>query len=233
MEFGFVTARNSPRARARLERRAELGQIKRTKTRAMLLNSAFDALGHGDGKDTQIDDVLAKAGMARGTFYNYFRSRDDLFAAISYELSHSFDVALAENHDPPTRSLMAIRTYLGKTHQDKKWGWAMVNISLNGPFVFGAATYEYARETIQLGIESGDFVLPSARHGLDLLMGTMLSAMMTLLRDEAGEAYIDEIGALILLGFGVTRKRVDRLLSTPHPVLPPTGEPFSAKTLDT
>ncbi len=202
-----------------LSQRAENGRMKRARTRQALLYATFEVLGDEASRNAQIDEVLVKASMSRGTFYNYFKSREDLFNAISFELSHHFDVGLELTSDPPARACFALRTYLRQAWQDKQWGWAIVNISLNGPMIFGAATYRYASETIQAGIDSGDFTIPSVRHGLDLLTGSGLVAMISLLRNEVSVDYIEEITLLILRGFGITQERAEALVRLPLPIL--------------
>ncbi|MGH8247774.1 MAG: TetR family transcriptional regulator, partial [Gammaproteobacteria bacterium] len=53
-------------------RRAEIGAERRLRTRTAMLDAALDLLGHSHGRTTRIEDVCAKARIARGTFYNYF-----------------------------------------------------------------------------------------------------------------------------------------------------------------
>jgi AcrR family transcriptional regulator len=221
-----MTAVSSPTQKM-AARRAENGRIKRAKTRESLLYAAFEVLGHETSRNAQIEDVLAKAGMSRGTFYNYFQSREDLLNTISFELSHHFDIGLEHTADPPTRTSFAIRTYLRQAWQDRQWGWAIINISLNGQVLFGAATYRYAMETMQAGVDSGDFTIPSVRHGLDLLTGASLMAMNSLLRDEVGVEYIEEIALLILLGLGISRVRAEALVRLPLPALERNKELFT------
>jgi AcrR family transcriptional regulator len=213
-------------------RRAENGRIKRARTREALLRAAFEVLGHESGRNAQIDDVLAKAGMSRGTFYNYFVSREDLLHTVSFELSHHFDVGLEHTADPPTRTSFALRTYLRQAWQDRQWGWAIVNISLGGPVILGAATYRYATGTVQAGIDSGDFPIPNVRHGLDLLAGSSLMAMISLLRDEVSVEYIEEITLVILMGLGVARKKAEAVVRVPLPVLSSNKALFTMQPME-
>src|SRR2546426_11921310 len=91
-----TTERSVPptKSNVNLARRAELGEQKRMRTRAALLRAAISVLGKESGRFATVDNVITESGMARGTFYNYFDSRDQLFAAVAYELSHDFNSAL-------------------------------------------------------------------------------------------------------------------------------------------
>lgn len=52
------------------------------KTRERIVDSArrlFNRYGFGD---VSIDDIMAEAGLTRGGFYNHFRTKDELYAAV-------------------------------------------------------------------------------------------------------------------------------------------------------
>src|SRR3954471_6721817 len=119
------------RAAVNLARRAELGEQKRMRTRAALLRAALSVLGKESGRFATVDNVITESGMARGTFYNYFDSRDQLFAAVAYELSHDFNSALEASlvagADPAKRASTWVRQYLRRVRADRQWGWAFVN----------------------------------------------------------------------------------------------------------
>ncbi|MFV0260624.1 MAG: TetR/AcrR family transcriptional regulator [Acidimicrobiales bacterium] len=67
-------------------------------TRVQLLGTAravFEKVGY---LDARVADITAGAGVAHGTFYNYFQSRFDIFAALTVNLVDDY---LATIHAPP------------------------------------------------------------------------------------------------------------------------------------
>ena len=56
---------------------------KRDRTRIALIEAAIDVLADKGLEGTSIDDLMQVAGMARGTFYNYFQTREELALAVS------------------------------------------------------------------------------------------------------------------------------------------------------
>lgn len=57
------------------------GHKKKARTRRALLDAALDVLAeHGEG--FSIADIATRAGVAHGTFYNYFADRDALIDAV-------------------------------------------------------------------------------------------------------------------------------------------------------
>lgn len=146
---------------------------------------------------------------------------DELFDALGYEMSHDLNVAvravLSTMRPGAERTCAAIRYYLYRTRKDPAWAWATVHSA--GP-LFGADTFRQASISIREGIENGDFNLPNATVGLDLLLGTVMAAMITLLGSEAPPDHPEVIARQILVGLGVKKATIDRCINAPLP------EPF-------
>jgi AcrR family transcriptional regulator len=202
------------------ERRAQIGQEKRARTRAAILDATFQAIGHEHGRLARIEQVCELAEIARPTFYTYFSSMEELFAALSYELSHDFNSAVlaycAQLQDRAEEAAAAIRYYLRKAAGDHAWGWSMVNVSLGGP-IFGAETCAAATATVASGIKSGVFKVRDAKIGRDMVLGTTLAAMTTLLRGERARNYPESMAQHILVGLGVPAVRAERIVQKPLP----------------
>jgi AcrR family transcriptional regulator len=210
-------------SKVNLERRAEIGRARRAKTRVTLLKAAFELLGKEGGRSARIEEICQTANVARGTFYNYFTSVDEMFKALTFDISHDFnDATRAVIRRVPAgaiRSAFALRYYLHKAYADREWGWAMVNLSAGGP-IFGEETYSYATQSIQEGMITGQFNIPSLDIGRDLMMGATLSAMITIVRGDPGPDYPEAVVGQILRGLGVNEPLIAKCVS---PALP---DPF-------
>jgi AcrR family transcriptional regulator len=200
----------------------ELGG-RRERTRQRVLDAAFGLIGRERGLSIRIEEICAQAQISRGTFYNYFASLDELFSALSFELSHEFNLSvratLARMSDAAEQTNAAMRYYLERARRDPQWGWAMVNISAHGP-LFGAETHESAFRTVAEGIERGEFDLEDARFGRDMILGTCLAAMITQLREGAPESQPLMVSRHILRSLGVPDARIAEIVAKPLP--PPT-----------
>jgi AcrR family transcriptional regulator len=203
-----------------MERRAQIGLERRTRTKAKILDAAFRALGRENGRLARIEQVTALARIARPTFYTYFSSMEELYAALSYDLSREFNSAVlgycAQLRDRAEEAGAAIRYYLRKADRDHMWGWGMVNISLSGP-IFGAETCAAAMSTVAEGIRSGVFKVGDANVGRDMMLGSTVAAMTTLLRGDVSADYPEAVAKHILIGLGVPAQRADRIASKPLP----------------
>jgi AcrR family transcriptional regulator len=189
-------------------RRAEIGAERRSRTRADLLMTALDLFGQPHGRNTRIEDVCARAQVSRGTFYNYFPGLEALLEALSEELTREFDAAVHAAFEvldgPVARACAAMRYYLHAAIQDPRWGWAVINSSV-GRTLYSETITAHVRDSIQEGIDSGDFTIDSADVGRDILLGTGISATITLLQGGAPADYPEKVARQVLLSFGTSR----------------------------
>jgi AcrR family transcriptional regulator len=187
------------------------------------LAAALDLFGHEHGRNTRIEDVIAKAGISRGTFYNYFTGIEPLLEALSEELTRDFDAAVHTAfrviNTPVERTAAAIRYYLHGALHDPRWGWAMINSSV-GRTLFSESVVRHVHDTIQEGIDCGDFRIDSVDVARDILLGTSVSATITLLHGGASADYPEKIAHHILLSFGVTPRKAAAAAQQPISELP-------------
>lgn len=58
--------------------------------RQALLDAAYELfLSQGTSKTT-INDIVRKAGVAKGTFYLYFKDKENILQALSYKISYAY-----------------------------------------------------------------------------------------------------------------------------------------------
>lgn len=203
-----------------VERRAQIGQERRARTRAAILDATFQVIGHENGRLARIEQVTELADIARPTFYTYFSSMEELLAALSYELSHEFNTAVLaycrDLENSAEEAAAGIRYYLDKAGGDHKWGWGMVNLSFGGP-IFGAETCAAATATVAKGMADGAFKVEDANVGRDMVLGTALAAMTTLLRGKCAPDYPQMVVRTILVGLGVPAQKAERLATKTLP----------------
>lgn len=205
-----------------VERRAEIGRQKRAKTLEKILTATFSIIGQQKGQFASTDEICREASISRGTFYNYFNNIEELFESLSHNLSHDFNSAVTTAIDElegfSRRSSAAVRLFLEKAKQDRQWGWAMVHISSAG-FIFGSEVSEYAMNTLQSGIDTGEFTIKNAEIGTNILLGTTLAAMTTIVneREPQDSTHIEHIAYAILLGLGVERDLAEKIANEPLP----------------
>jgi AcrR family transcriptional regulator len=191
---------------------------KRERTRKKILEAAFGLIGNEQGLTVRIEQICAAAHISRGTFYNYFTSLEQLFEVLAIELSHDLNRALVSTWDE-TRSHAegsnaAVQHYLNYARRDPAWAWAMVHLSAFGP-AFGAESWEACHRSIAKGIEAGEFDVPNATVGRDLMTGTVLATVRTMLHTGSSRSQPRIVAYHVLRALGVPDARAKSIADRP------------------
>jgi AcrR family transcriptional regulator len=198
------------------ERQAPKLGGKRERTRAKILEAAFELIGNEKGLTVRIEGVCAAAAISRGTFYNYFTSLEQLFEILAIELSHDLNRALASTFDETQSHAdganAAVQHYLNYARRDPAWAWAMVHLSAFGP-AFGGEAWDACYRAIDKGIEAGEFDVPNATVGRDLMTGTVLATVRTTLRGGRSDPRV--IAHHVLRALGVPDVRAREIAERP------------------
>lgn len=205
-----------------LERRAEIGRERRARTRAKIVAAAFELFGDENGLFCRIEDIADKAGVTRPTFYNHFTGMDELRDALTHEVTHDFlksvTGTISALPDPLYRAAASIRFFLIRARSDRRWAWSMINMSANG-IIFGSETYNQTELTVQEAIDAGVLPLPSGKVGRDIILGTGLAAISTMVREDVADNYPEAIAGYILMGLGVPAGLAKEIAHLPLPEL--------------
>lgn len=204
---------------------------KRQKTRDRLLEAAKLVMAGKGVEGTTIAEIAAAADVAPGTFYNYFETREEILDAVAASLVEEFRRVMSAIQrtvdDPAERIAIAIRLFLGRVRDDTLWGWFMARYAPSLP-ILRDQTREIIRERIVTdGLRRRRFRLPSTRAVGDLIAGTSVTALRSILEGRAPVEIASEVAELILRGLGVPLGEARRIANRPIPSL---GAPNAAST---
>lgn len=205
---------------ANLQRRKEIGAERRERTRAKLLAAAAVVLAeHGEQKAT-IDDFIQAAGVARGTFYNYYQTRgeilDDLWAEVGRDPFVGIQKACASIKDPAERLATKTRLVLKTAQDNSTWGWVVFALSLDITTV-NADLLAFPRPDLEEGLRQGRFKFDEIHAAKDLVVGACRTALHALLTEERSADYPRAISALMLRSLGVSATEAQALVKRPLP----------------
>jgi len=199
------------------DHRTRTGARRRARTEERILEAALHVFAAKGSSAPVIDDFIKAAGIARGTFYNYFRSTDELFDATAAwllnDLSQSIDDALEGITDPVLRLGMGIRLGLRKAEQDRPWA-AFMSKFLHGDDALAGSRGE---RDLRRALRLKQLHAPSADAMRDLLFGTWRQAMERIASHPELSNYADGIATLMLQGLAVDRARIQEILDHPLP----------------
>jgi AcrR family transcriptional regulator len=195
-------------------RRTAIGLAKRERTRSNLLKAAYQVFAQKEMDAVTIDDIIAAAGVARGTFYNYFQTREEVLRAVAASLSDVMNQKVwaqsTEISDPAERMAIALRQFLHQAMQDATWGWVIVRIGL-----VAAPLSETIERGVMSDLEAGirlhRFQVDSVQAAIDLILGTGLMAMRSILQGQTPSDYPEQITKLILKTLGIAAMEAEAI----------------------
>jgi AcrR family transcriptional regulator len=204
-----------------LNHRTRVAAERREKTRARLLESALLVFAQ-KGPQAVIDDVIAQAGMARGSFYNYFRTNEELLAAVANEISNellrAIDPAVQLLDDPAERIARGARLLLHAVTQLPLFGAFMVRL----PFPTANSSLlgvRFLARDVASAIAAGRLAHIQPRVATDLVVGVVLNAAHSLVTDPSDRGYPESIVSAMLQGLGIDAKEAARIVAQPLPEL--------------
>ncbi len=205
-------------ARARTRPRPP-GRV-RERTRALILDAAARVFARKGAGEAAIHEITAEAGLANGTFYNYFRTREDLLEATSVRLAERLHGAIAASRaridDPAERVAIGCRRFVLQALSDPVWGAAVLRV-WHRTGEHGAAPL---LADLRAGRRRGRLRYQSETAALDLVQGTVLAGMRSVLERRAGEEHAAALAAVVLRGLGVPDAEADRIVARALPPLP-------------
>ena len=207
-----VTEKANPRATSLAKNhRVRVGRERRMRMKAHLLNSVLQVCSiESIRAPAVIDDVIRHADVSRGTFYKYFDSLDEAVAELRAVLADEIPAGIAAVYDvltdPLQRTATSFQLFLIRAMLDPRWGAFISHIELRDSDLF----ITKIREDIAMGVETGDYVVPSVEIASDVLMGAKYEAIRRIIRSPPDTTYIRAVTAMVLRCFGVPAVKAEK-----------------------
>lgn len=181
------------------------GYKKRARTRDQLLQAAVEVIAER-GEAFAVSDVTDRAGVANGTFYNYFPDRDALVAAIvpGILVQLAADAAVAvEAEDAAVRFATITALVLRRARTEPAQTEVLLRLSAAQQELLHGAPVVFLRDDLAAGTAAGRFAVEPTDAVLDVLVGAMLAAARRLLDGRGDDAYAAEVIATLLRSLGI------------------------------
>ena len=196
-------------------RRAEIGREKRARTRAQLVAAANSLFANQAPESVTIDDVVRKAGVAKGTFYVHFDGLKALTAAVAEELVQTFDELLQPSrlfiNQPVLRIAFGCGSFINKALSDPRWAALVSRMAAAAPKGGELARRRLFEELQQFAKElPGDGT--SAELKLEIVIGIMLQLMRALGEGRLSSLDRDAAVGAILRAIGLSARQAKSVL---------------------
>jgi AcrR family transcriptional regulator len=204
-------------ASAQSDHRPRVAAERRARMRRKLVESALLVFAEKGVDAPVIEDVIAAAGVSRGTFYNYFRTNAELLVAVNEELNDEISTLIKArvrpDQDPTARQSTGLRLHIGVARRFPLFAKFVARAGVNvRP---GSLRHEYMSPSIKAAIKAGDFADMPLAVALDFIAGSILTAVVRISEGELDENYLTALVAVTLRGLGVSERKTAALMAIP------------------
>lgn len=205
-------------------RQDEAGSRRRERMRAILIEASLRLFAQKGVDATTIDEIVTVAGVAKGTFYNYFTDRADIARAVGGNIRHELNMAVdalnAGIDDPAERIRRGVCLFMASVAGNPDKATMLSRLYDSGLSITGFGNAHLLGD-IRDGIAKGRIDVPSEEAALHHVVGLGTAAMRHLLDTGAGpevlrgEGYARDISLVLLRGLGVPPEEVERIVARP------------------
>lgn len=199
------------------------GTRRRARSRAALIDAARVVMGQKGVDATTIADITETADLGFGTFYNHFKTKDEIVEAAMAELvdrlGDQIDELIGSIDDPFFAQVVAWRQVVDAAISDPMIGWfimrstktmGIMNEGLMGRFHRDAST----------AVKAGHFKIEDMRVVSILIGAGILSLINGRLQGGLDTGQVNEGIALLVSHLGISIDEARNLVRRPIPALP-------------
>jgi len=208
------------------DHRVRVAAERRERTRKRLLEAALVVFSQHGVEGSVVDEVTTIAGVARGTFYNYFRTNEELLSTVATEATNevvnAIEARFDEPPDGPPRIAAGIRSWLELVQRYPHVGAffrraGLYTLDLN------VRSRILARDYMPRWVASGKLNLKCPELLWDIVSGSILAGINTIVLTGAPKDYAEEMTLRVLVALGVDFEEAASVAFAPlEPlVLPP------------
>lgn len=157
-----------------------------------------------------VDDITAAADIAKGSFYNHFKDKDDLARAVTRAVRDEVEARVAQANtgivDPALRMARALCVFAQFALEEPERAKALQRLHA-GATLPDTPANRGLRADLETGLRTGRFAHCGVQTAMLAIMGTVQIAMVRALDSDAPRltrTAVQEIAAFQLRGLGLT-----------------------------
>jgi AcrR family transcriptional regulator len=200
------------------DHRTRVAAERRERMHSRLVESALLVFGERGVDTSIIDELISTAGVSRGTFYNYFRTNEDVLVAVSVAVSNEMlrmiDPFAHAEADPAARIAVGMRLFLGLAEEFPAIGAFLSRGGLRVLTGNGLINEYLPRDLIQ-GRDSGRFHISDVAPAFDMVVGSTLAALHRMQSGALPDGHASRLASLALLALGLPAEEADSIAQWP------------------
>jgi AcrR family transcriptional regulator len=185
------------------------------RTRQRLLTAAHQLIVQKGVAGLRIAEITQEAGVALGSFYNHFATKEELVEAVVSEALASLAGEIIPPEpgrgDAAIAAITALRRFVRLGYEDVPFSRLLVNLS-RGEEVFLAAISPFAHTALERAAAEGVFEIEDIDVAVATIVGGGLSLIRRILDGELRRDADAIYARMVLRGFGVEPREAARII---------------------
>ncbi|MGB0113883.1 MAG: TetR/AcrR family transcriptional regulator [Ilumatobacteraceae bacterium] len=182
------------------------GHKKKARTRARLIDAAVRVIAQ-QGEAFTIGQITAEAGVAHGTFYNYFDDRDAVIDAVVPEVLGGIATSSGASvtaRDPAVRFATITAIALQRAAETPERVRVVLRLDAVHDAVGSSPAFDQLRADIAVGAATGRFSVDADGPTIDVVVGAMIFAARRITDGDVGDDYVTAVVAQLLRSLGLS-----------------------------
>ena len=196
------------------------GYKKKARTRQQLVNAAVRIYAHKGAGELALHELAQEAGVASGTVYNYFRTKEEVLNAVGIalaeELSHQVTSVCEGVTDGAERFSIGVRTFVRQAEQDPEWAGALINVVRYAEGMRSAVA-ESIRNDLRIGRKQGHFHYDEEDIAVGLVVSGVMSVMVGIVEGRGVKGQDAIVTKMLLQALGMDGQAATHLVNKPVP----------------
>lgn len=216
------------------DHRPRVAAQRRERMRLRLLSSTLQLVAAQGATATSIDDVIAAAGVSRGTFYKYFDSPQALVQELAIKMARDLvclaDPVVRERDDPAERIACGIRLVCRLALHDPVAAGFLVQLGwpdTQGPNLL----LDFVRRDIKEGMERDRLRPMPTPLALNMVSGAVIGAIHCMLKPDCEPNFAELTAAAVLRSLGVAHQVAESVANKPLGRIPPLPDSLATSLI--
>ncbi len=194
--------------------------LRRTASREALLGAAEELFGSQAFASVSIDEIVERAGVAKGTFYNHFSGKEDigqvLAVGVREDVRRRIGSLKQVSDDPAMQLAIAVTAFLDLARTNPRRANILANLIVDATNV-KAGMNRGLRQTLKAGMVSGRLVCGSEQAALLTVLGIVSGGIRHIVEHpkQNSEALIVELVVHVLASFGIAHDEAEFDIARP------------------
>lgn len=200
------------------DHRTRVAAERRERMHHRLVESALLVFGQRGVDASIVDELIRTAGVSRGTFYNYFRTNEEVLVAVSVAVSNEMlrvvDPFAHTEIDPAARVAVGMRLFIHLAEEFPALG-AFLSRGNFRVLAENGLVNEYLPRDLREGRVSGRFHIDDVGAAFDLVVGSTLATLHRMQSGPLPEGHAARIASLVLLALGLNADEAESIAHRP------------------